>query len=245
MAHAERPAGQWTRWHEYYANAFKPWDTERCSSQLLFYLASCARSAAVPPCPAPLDFQDLQDDDEGSSCASVPYHHCEDCQHLKPHLLPGGATALELGCGTGASCVALAAAGFQVVGVDLVPGAVEAAARRAQQAGVAQRCTFLCADCFQLPQGFSASTAAGSAAAAEQPGGGAVPAAAPAAPTDAPASPAAAPGFDLVYDCQTYHVLRTVDAAGAVQLYRRLLRPGGLLMLLTGNADEPYVGPGS
>jgi hypothetical protein len=38
-------------------------------------------------------------------------------------------------------------------------------------------------------------------------------------------------------------VLRAEDDAKAVQLYHRLLKPGGLIMLLTGNANEPYVGP--
>jgi SAM-dependent methyltransferase len=218
-------AGGSNRWHDYYSRSFTPWDSDRCSSQLSFYLAGCASAAALPPCPAPQDFQ-------AGDPPAAPYHRCPACQHLKPQL--PGATALEIGCGTGASCVALAAAGFRVVGVDLVPAAVEAARQRAARAGVQQRCSFLCADCFQLPQDFGF----GSAEAGASPAGGGQPSSPAAA-----GSPAAAAGFDLIYDCQTYHVLRTADEAAAAQLYCRLLRPGGLLMLLTGNANEPYVGP--
>jgi len=43
---------------------------------------------------------------------------------------------LDLGCGTGASSVRLAGLGWEVVGVDFVPGAIAKARRRAEQAGV-------------------------------------------------------------------------------------------------------------
>jgi SAM-dependent methyltransferase len=45
--------------------------------------------------------------------------------------------ALDLGCGTGANDVYLANHGWQVVGVDFVPGAIEKARQNAQRAGVA------------------------------------------------------------------------------------------------------------
>jgi SAM-dependent methyltransferase len=51
------------------------------------------------------------------------------------------------------------------------------------------------------------------------------------------------PGFDFVADCQAFHVLWDQDPAGAVATLHRLLRPGGLLMLLTGNDLEPDCGP--
>lgn len=38
-------------------------------------------------------------------------------------------------------------------------------------------------------------------------------------------------------------MLRHVDEAAYLRLLHRSLRPGGLLMLLTGNADEPEAGP--
>jgi predicted RNA methylase len=44
--------------------------------------------------------------------------------------------ALDLGCGTGRWSVKLALRGWRVVGVDVVPAAIEAARRRAEAAGV-------------------------------------------------------------------------------------------------------------
>jgi len=46
-------------------------------------------------------------------------------------------TVLDLGCGTGAHAVRLAQRGFEVVGVDLSDGMLEAARRRADRAGSA------------------------------------------------------------------------------------------------------------
>lgn len=45
--------------------------------------------------------------------------------------------------------------------------------------------------------------------------------------------------FDFVFDSQTYHCVRKVDEDGAAAAVVSLLRPNGLLLLLTGNADEP------
>ncbi|KAL6762122.1 hypothetical protein V8C86DRAFT_719912 [Haematococcus lacustris] len=59
-------------------------------------------------------------------------------QGSQPHPLPAGAKCLELGCGTGASCIFLAReCGHQVVGVDLAPLAIAEAAAAAAAAGVA------------------------------------------------------------------------------------------------------------
>jgi hypothetical protein len=53
-------------------------------------------------------------------------------------------------------------------------------------------------------------------------------------------------GFSLLFDCQTYHVLRTVaDEAEVVARYRAMLEPGGVLLVLTGRppgADEEDCG---
>ena len=46
---------------------------------------------------------------------------------------------VEVGCGNGALSVAVARAGADVVGVDLDRNAVEAAARRAEEAGLGER----------------------------------------------------------------------------------------------------------
>ena len=45
--------------------------------------------------------------------------------------------ALDLGCGTGTNSIYLAQHGFQVVGVDFSPKAIDMARRKARQAGVA------------------------------------------------------------------------------------------------------------
>jgi len=45
--------------------------------------------------------------------------------------------ALELGCGTGTSTLALAAAGWRVTGVDFVPGAIALAKRKARNKSLA------------------------------------------------------------------------------------------------------------
>lgn len=57
--------------------------------------------------------------------------------------------ALELGCGTGTNSVWLAQKGFDVVGVDLSPLAIEKASQRAEKANVKVR--FLAADVMDLP----------------------------------------------------------------------------------------------
>ncbi|HEY3333668.1 MAG TPA: class I SAM-dependent methyltransferase [Candidatus Limnocylindrales bacterium] len=56
---------------------------------------------------------------------------------------------LDVGCGTGLHAVALAAAGCDVVGIDLVPRAIELATARAEDAALPVR--LVVADAFQLP----------------------------------------------------------------------------------------------
>lgn len=46
-------------------------------------------------------------------------------------------------------------------------------------------------------------------------------------------------GFHFALDCQTYQCLRQVDVAAAGAAVASVLRPGGTLLLLTGNANEP------
>lgn len=57
--------------------------------------------------------------------------------------------AIDLGCGSGTHAVWLAQQGFDVVGVDLSPLAIEMASNRAAAAGV--RVHFLAADLLALP----------------------------------------------------------------------------------------------
>jgi SAM-dependent methyltransferase len=58
--------------------------------------------------------------------------------------------ALDLGCGTGTTAVYLASRGWEVVGVDFVGRAIARARRRAREAGVETRCSFLVADVTRL-----------------------------------------------------------------------------------------------
>jgi SAM-dependent methyltransferase len=51
--------------------------------------------------------------------------------------------AIDVGCGTGANVVELAARGFDATGVDFSPVALGKARQRAADAGVADRCRFL------------------------------------------------------------------------------------------------------
>lgn len=180
-----------------------------------------------------------------------------------PH--SNASTALELGCGSGGACVHLARAEFDVVGVDVAGAAVAAAEAAAAAAGASERCVFLEADALALPAGrfdFEAAAAMRSVmhgVVACSDGGSELPAEGAHAETTCRASAAASfqrsgqsaastrnasPGFDFLYDCQTYHVLR--QEIGVEKVVRQLhgfLRPGGLLFLLTGNDAEPYVGP--
>jgi 2-polyprenyl-3-methyl-5-hydroxy-6-metoxy-1,4-benzoquinol methylase len=55
-----------------------------------------------------------------------------------------GKRILELGCGSGSNAILLALRGATVVGVDLHPGAVTAARRRAAAHGVDERTSFVC-----------------------------------------------------------------------------------------------------
>lgn len=47
--------------------------------------------------------------------------------------------ALDIGCGTGTNCLYLAGHGWEVVGVDFVPKAIESANAKAERAGLAVR----------------------------------------------------------------------------------------------------------
>jgi len=55
-----------------------------------------------------------------------------------------GRRVLDVGCGDGLNAVLLARLGADVTGIDISPKAIEAAKRRAQINGVADRCRFLC-----------------------------------------------------------------------------------------------------
>lgn len=59
---------------------------------------------------------------------------------------PVAGTALDIACGQGTTSIWLAQRGFEVLGVDVSPVAVETARARARRFGVATRCRFRVAD---------------------------------------------------------------------------------------------------
>jgi SAM-dependent methyltransferase len=74
------------------------------------------------------------------------------CQQLIDdyHVVQG--VALDIGCGPGQMAVALAQmTKLRVIGVDIEPEAIEVAQGHAQEAGLADRCGFVCADAHSLP----------------------------------------------------------------------------------------------
>jgi len=60
-----------------------------------------------------------------------------------------GSRILDIGCGAGTNSLYLAKAGFRVTGIDVAPGAIEAAQRRAQDAGLTV--DFRVGDALDLP----------------------------------------------------------------------------------------------
>eukprot|EP00045_Choanoeca_perplexa_P004448 m.38174 g.38174 ORF g.38174 m.38174 type:complete len:228 (+) comp12579_c0_seq2:483-1166(+) len=117
--------------------------------------------------------------------------------------------ALELGCGSGASCCYLATQGFMATGMDIVPQAIKQAQTGCETNGsAAGSCQFVLQDAWDLIN--------------DNDHDGCI---------------------DLLFDCQTFHVLRQKDEKTIVNIYHKLLADGGLLVVLTGNANEAEVGP--
>jgi len=56
-----------------------------------------------------------------------------------------GKTLLDVGCGDGLNAVTFAKMGARVTGLDISPGAIQVAQRRAELNGVSERTTFVCA----------------------------------------------------------------------------------------------------
>jgi SAM-dependent methyltransferase len=182
------------------------------------------------------------------------YHRCPCCAHLKP---PPRFDAAEVGCGTAGSLLLLARLGCRVAGIDIAQQAVDAARTRAARMGGAasERCAFMQADALALPEGWGWEAAKAlerrqvlAAAAGTGPGCGTGASPAPAAegaePGERSAGGKGSGGFDFLFDCQAFHVLveQTSPPAASAAL-ARLLRPGGLLLLLAGNSLEPQCGP--
>jgi SAM-dependent methyltransferase len=65
-----------------------------------------------------------------------------------------GRSVLDIGCGPGHYCIALARKGAgRVVGLDFAPGMIDLARANAREAGVEDICEFVCADFMAYPVG--------------------------------------------------------------------------------------------
>lgn len=234
------------KWEAYYSRQFLPWDSGTPSSQLTAFLTSClpqpsACASSNSNNSQPPSLKELISQAEAAPVALPPeataagcdqqlpqLHACERCAAFKPR---AGGSVLELGCGTGASAVWLARQGFQVTGVDIVQAALDAASSKAAAAGLSgDNPRFILQDIMQLCAGDSS-----------QPGNGSTPSS-----KSSSGSSRSLGTFDLIYDCQVYHALVKDDTAAQAKLpllLHSLLKPGGLLLLLTGNANEPEIGP--
>lgn len=157
---------------------------------------------------------------------SPPWDPGAPCSQLV-QLVEGGRLELprracELGCGAAHCGEFLAKHGCeQVDALDIAPDAVALA--RARCAGV-HGLYVHCADLLSLLDAEGRISAPVSAEYGR-----------PAAEDEA---------YDLVFDCQCFHVLRQVDEARLARTMARLLRPGGQLVIMAGNAAEPERNPG-
>ena len=129
-------------------------------------------------------------------------------EHLRATPLPANARCIELGCGTGENLSVLAGAAAFACGVDVVADAVSASKATLGAAGITNG-QAVHADILALHSADVAALADG--------GGWA---------------------FDFLFDASTFHCVRRVDAQAAARAYSSLVRAGGSLLMLTGNADE-------
>jgi SAM-dependent methyltransferase len=173
-------------------------------------------------------------------------------QELLSHTGAGGGAALELGCGTGPLSRALAEAGFDVLGLDISPVAIERA-RRTQESVVADWSGAVAA----------AGTTAGPGAGIG-PGPGTGTGTGTGIGTGIGTGPARrgscvfevhditlprpdlAGRFNIVLDGLVLHCVTDKAArARAVELAGRALRPGGALLVMTVCGDPRRLPPGS
>lgn len=131
-------------------------------------------------------------------------------EYLSRSPLPADARCIELGCGTGENLVHLAGVAAFACGIDVAAAAVHAS-NEALVAAARTNAQAVALDVLALP------SAADSIQLADGQGW----------------------QFDFALDVQTFHCVRKVDALRAALAYDSLLRPGGALLMLTGNADEP------
>lgn len=86
--------------------------------------------------------------------SEIPWHSEKPPEFLVELLRNGEikkGNALDICSGAGTNSVFLAKKGFEVMGVDISKTAVDYSRKRAQRAGVAERCNFISADVLELP----------------------------------------------------------------------------------------------
>ncbi|KAA0176843.1 hypothetical protein FNF27_01665 [Cafeteria roenbergensis] len=158
-----------------------------------------------------------------------PWESGSFCSHLAAALprakVAPGATALEIGCGGGQNTVYLATQGLHTAGVDVSRKALARAATNALPPGVVAVDDL--ADLGAVP-GATGSVCFHHADVLKA--------------DDLNrllGAKALAGGVELLFDTQTFHVLREVDEAGAAAAYARLVAPGGKLIMLCGAVGDP------
>lgn len=117
--------------------------------------------------------------------------------------------ALELGCGTGENLVALARHGFDFVCGVDIVKEAVEISTAAMQMQPSTNWQVICADILELPTEDIALLDGGSWQ------------------------------YDFIFDCQCFHCLYQMDPEAAAQAIAHLLAPGGELLMLTGNSEEP------
>ena len=245
MAESMPAAAPAAKWDGYYATAdlssgnLPPWDSNRPCSQLLELLAADDSDAAA-------------NNSASGPCASQPDRRRR--------------TFVDLGCGSGASVCHLATLGWEATGVDVCEKAVKMAQQRwkqqtdkseskpgAEKASlVAQAPNFVCADFFEWSSAAHVDNSEGndsprSSVATTAETGGVSSRSTPGRPSSelfgtTSAACQARRQFDLVLDCQFFHALWTGDPVQTKRLSRAIagcVAPGGKLLLLTGNLDDP------
>ena len=66
--------------------------------------------------------------------------------------LPGSGHALDLGCGTGTNCIYMVQQGWHVTGIDFIKKPIRTARKKAKQAGLTEKTTFIHGDVTKLDQ---------------------------------------------------------------------------------------------
>lgn len=264
-------AGDHQKWSEMYARHFTPWNSRKASSQLVWYMESCLSDARPPSCPGPRDFtQHPQAQASGlyHVCSRCAYckpgngtptaleigcgtgNACAYMARLGFHVVGVDLTSPAVDAarqeaereGVSDRCIFLQADFFAIprnFSYDMAEASLKATPAHdvATTAGDRVHEEHSANQPSEPRPHVSEHVNEAQRPPCVDPAASAISSEASAAECSG------APGFDFIYDCQTFHVLRNIDQDLTVQMLYDLLRPGGFLFLLTGNAAEPFVGP--